>query len=128
MRSRAAVDMNRTLFWVDPSAHLAQLHLPPAAAQDDIDVANDLPRNGPSGTYSKLWMSRALQSLTSTTPNTCCSASSTAMGPRALGPHTKPTSHSRSSARVGASSPAATWPRGRRTGVPLTTTDDERPW
>ena len=33
-------------------------------------VANHLPRNGPSGTYSQGWMSRADQSLTSTAPNT----------------------------------------------------------
>ena len=38
--------------------------------QAEIDVWNDLPRNGPSGTYSHAWMSRALQSLTSTTPKT----------------------------------------------------------
>ena len=30
-----------------------------------IEVANDLARNGPSGRYSQAWMSRALQSLTS---------------------------------------------------------------
>ena len=35
----------------------------------DTDVANDLPRNGPSGWYSKAWMSRADQSFTSTNPN-----------------------------------------------------------
>ena len=39
--------------------------------QAEIEVGNDLPRNGPSGTYSHAWMSRALQSLTSTTPKTC---------------------------------------------------------
>src|ERR1043165_7536535 len=38
--------------------------------QADIDVANDLPRNGPSGTYSQAWLSRADQSLRPTTPNT----------------------------------------------------------
>ena len=40
----------------------------------DTDVANDLPRNGPSGRYSNDWMSRALQSLTATTPNRCSRA------------------------------------------------------
>ena len=34
------------------------------------DVANDLPRNGPSGTYSQAWMSRADQSLSGATPKT----------------------------------------------------------
>ena len=38
--------------------------------QAAIEVANDLPRNGPSGWYSQAWMSRALQSLTSSTPKT----------------------------------------------------------
>ena len=33
-----------------------------------MDVAKDLPRNGPSGTYSHAWMSRADQSLRPTTP------------------------------------------------------------
>ena len=36
----------------------------------EIDVAKDLPRNGPSGRYSHAWMSRADQSLTRQTPNT----------------------------------------------------------
>jgi hypothetical protein len=56
--------------------------------QADIDVANDLPRNGPSGSYSRRWTSRALQSLTRTTPKMCCSARSIAIGPVALGPQT----------------------------------------
>ena len=34
----------------------------------EIDVPKFLARNGPSGTYSHAWMSRALQSLTSTRP------------------------------------------------------------
>ena len=38
--------------------------------QCEIEVANDLPRNGPSGTYSQAWMSRADQSLSPTTPKT----------------------------------------------------------
>ena len=36
--------------------------------QGEIEVANDLPRNGPSGWYSQRWIARALQSLTSTNP------------------------------------------------------------
>ena len=37
----------------------------------ETEVANDLPRNGPSGTYSQAWRSRADQSLSRTAPNTC---------------------------------------------------------
>ena len=33
-------------------------------------VANDFPKNGPSGTYSQAWMSRADQSFTRHTPKT----------------------------------------------------------
>ena len=60
--------------------------------------ANDLPRFGPSGTYSQAWMSRADQSLKSTTPKMCRSASSTAMGSpaRTPVPTTKPSSASMS--------------------------------
>ncbi len=36
--------------------------------QGEIEVAKFLARNGPSGTYSQAWMSRADQSLTSTIP------------------------------------------------------------
>ena len=49
----------------------------------EIVVAKLLPRYGPSGWYSKAWMSRADQSLSSTTPKTWRSASSGAM--RAVG-------------------------------------------
>src|SRR5581483_9899043 len=48
--------------------------------QGEIDVAKDLPRNGPSGWYSQAWMSRALQSLTSTTPKTWSANSATGTG------------------------------------------------
>ena len=62
-------------------------------------VANDLPRNGPSGTYSQAWMSRALQSLRMTTPNRWSRASRTETRvPRVVGPvTTNPISHSMSS-------------------------------
>ena len=46
-----------------------------ASPRREIDVANDLPRKGPSGRYSHACRSRALQSLSSTTPKTCSSAS-----------------------------------------------------
>ena len=36
-----------------------------------MEVAKDLPRNGPRGTYSHAWMSRADQSLSPTTPKVC---------------------------------------------------------
>ena len=99
--------------------------------QAEIDVRNDLPRNGPSGTYSHDWMSRALQSFTSTTPNTCSANSSVVTGPRAGTPTTKPSSSSTSSFRVGSytgsASPSLSSPHGRTTSVPLTATVPARP-
>ena len=51
-----------------------------------IEVAKDLPRNGPSGTYSQAWMSRADQSLSPTTPKTWSAKSPTATrSPSVLG-------------------------------------------
>ncbi len=67
--------------------------------QADIDVANALPRNGPSGWYSNRCTSRALQSFTSTTPNSD--------GP---GPQRKPSSHSKSRACVGPNEPGPSMP------------------
>ena len=70
--------------------------------QAETEVAKLLPRNGPSGTYSQAWMSRALQSLTSTirrrgrgTP--LPSPLSSVLGT----PTTKPSSSSMSSRRDG---------------------------
>ena len=93
-------------------------------------MANDLPRNGPSGWYSHAWMSRADQSFTSTMPNTWSSARSIGTGsPIVLGvPITKPASSSMSSRRLGPNSGPGRWPLGRRTGVPLGTTVPARPW
>ena len=49
-------------------------------------MRKDFPRNGPSGWYSKAWMSRADQSLSSSIPNTCASTSSIGTrSPRRLG-------------------------------------------
>ena len=86
----------------------------------EIDVANDFPRNGPSGWYSHAWMSRALQSLTSTTPKTWSRKAEVGTGsPSALPtPTTKPSSSSMSSRRVGpkvgSSAPGGfVWPHGR---------------
>ena len=104
--------------------------------QAEIDVAKDLPRNGPSGTYSQAWMSRALQSLSSTTPKmwSLRVADRDTDVPSWLGwPTTKPTSHSMSSSQarseagdsVGA---GRRCPLGRTTSVPLTTTVPARPW
>ena len=71
--------------------------------QAPIEVANDLPRNGPSGWYSHAWMSRALQSLTSTTPKTWSRNAEAGTGsPSVLPtPTTKPSSSSMSSLRLG---------------------------
>lgn len=64
-----------------------------------MEVPKFLPRNGPRGTYSQDWISRALQSLQSTMPNRCSSTVVMVMGsPKAVLPPTKnPTSISMSS-------------------------------
>src|SRR3954447_1014768 len=68
-----------------------------------IEVANDLPRKGPSGTYSQAWMSRADQSLSGVTPKTrSAKAVVGTASPRRLGhPTTKPSSASMSSRLLG---------------------------
>ncbi|SCD30797.1 hypothetical protein GA0115236_10063 [Streptomyces sp. IgraMP-1] len=98
-------------------------------------MAKDLPRNGPSGTYSHAWMSRADQSLSRQSPKTWSRyASSGTARPRSEPtPTTKPTSASMSSLtegpKTGAGSAGAfRWPLGRTTSVPETTTVPERPW
>ena len=103
--------------------------------QAPIEVANDLPRKGPSGWYSHAWMSRALQSLTSTTPKTWSRKAEAGTGsPSVLPtPTTKPSSSSMSSLRLGPKRGASSegdfdWPHGRTIGVPLTTTVPARPW
>ena len=98
--------------------------------QGETEVRNDLPRNGPSGRVSNDWMSRALQSLSSTTPKTCSRQSAAPTGsPSGDGvPTTKPTSASMSSRSLGPYRPGPRMPRGRRTGVPETTTVPDRPW
>ena len=104
--------------------------------QAPIDVANDLPRNGPSGWYSHAWMSRALQSLTSTTPNTWSrnAAASHRLAQRAPDADDEAEleldvqAAARAEARsVGPRAPFD-WPQGRTIGVPLTTTVPARPW
>src|SRR5207248_5328470 len=89
----------------------------------ETEVANDFPRNGPSGWYSQAWMSRADQSLTRHTPNTCCSKSEVdTCVPKVDGvPTTKPTSASMSSRCDGPNDGSAAfrglrWPDGRTTG------------
>ena len=54
----------------DAAGTRAAVNASSGTTHGEIDVWNDLPRNGPSGTVSHAWMSRADQSLTSTTPNT----------------------------------------------------------
>ena len=94
----------------------------------EIEVAKDLPRKGPSGTYSQAWMSLALQSLTSVTPNTW-SSNRPARSPRAVGvPTTNPTSASMSSLAEGPKSPAPRCPDGLMIGVPDATTVPALPW
>ncbi len=97
-------------------------------------VANDLPRNGPSGTYSHAWMSRADQSFTKQMPKTCERKSSTPTLVPSVEPTptTNPTSASISSRVDGPTtidpSGSRCCPLGRLIGVPLTTTVPARPW
>ena len=62
----------------------------------DTVVAKFFARKGPSGWYSQDWMSRADQSFSSTTPNTCSIARAIGIGlPSALpGPTMNPSSTS----------------------------------
>ncbi len=103
--------------------------------QAEIEVWNDLPRLGPSGWYSHAWMSRALQSFTSTTPKTWSAKESTGtLSPSVVGtPTTKPSSSSKSRRRLGPKVGASAsgdfrCPRGRTTSVRVTTTLPARPW
>ena len=96
----------------------------------EIDVANDLARNGPSGWDSNACRSRALQSLSSTTPKTWSSASRDgdrlAVRARRADDEAELELDVEPRARAedgGAVAAARRWPRGRRTGVPL---DDDR--
>ena len=102
----------------------------------EIEVANDLPRNGPSGTYSQAWMSRADQSLRPVTPKTWSArpvngTAAAQLGRRAddeaeLGLDVEPPGRAvRRSRLVGRLALAAD---GRVTGVPETTTVPARPW
>ena len=94
-----------------------------------------LPRKGPKGTYSQLWMSRALQSLKSTMPKMWSSASAVLMrSPRGFPSKVmKAVSSSMSSCLLapntgGSSAWGRICPMGRRMGVPLTTMEEARPW
>ena len=99
-----------------------------------IEVANALAWNGPSGTYSHCWMSRALQSLRITKPKIISSACfSLSISPIADAcPTTTPISSSKSSRLHGPKLGASAFggfscPRGRFTFVPDTTTVEARP-
>src|SRR5690242_7198536 len=94
--------------------------------------------NGPRGTYSQAWMSRADQSFIKTTPKRLSAALSIDIGvPCSLDPHTNaPNSSSISSflqgekvgCFVSAVGLSRIWPFGRRIGVPEGTIDEARPW
>ena len=102
--------------------------------QCPIEVAKDFPRNGPSGTYSQAWMSRADQSFTSTAPNTCSVKSSGLTGCAQLGADADHEAdlgldvEARARAELDGSSFDLRWPRGRTIGVPEGTTVPARPW
>ena len=98
-------------------------------------MAKDFPRNGPSGWYSQAWMSRALQSLRSTTPKTW---SATAEAGTVV-PISLALSHHEADLELdveplgGAGHDAGRRaagadPAGLVTGVPLTTIVPARPW
>src|SRR5450755_3319630 len=97
--------------------------------QGDTVVANDLARNGPSGTDSQDCRSRADQSLTRHAPNTCSVNLVAGTGSLRMlcAPTTKPSSASKSSRTDGPNdgmlAPGGLdWPHGRRIGVCDTTT------
>src|ERR1700722_3848371 len=103
--------------------------------QGDTEVANDLPRCGPSGTYSQACRSLADQSLTRTAPNTWSANAPAGTGVPSgePAPITKPSSASMSSRADGPNTGAASsgplrWPDGRTILVPETTTVPARPW
>src|SRR3954451_9509451 len=116
-------------------SHQAASSAASGVTQALTEVANDLPRNGPRGTYSHAWMSRADQSLRPVTPKTWSAspANGTAEPSSDGAPTTKPSSASMSSRLLGpyvgaVSSGAFRCPEGRVTGVPETTTVPARPW
>src|ERR1700722_13841235 len=101
----------------------------------ETEVANDLPRCGPSGTYSQACRSRADQSLTRTTPNTWSANAPVGIDVPSGDPTptTKPSSASISSRIDGPNTGAGSdgplrWPLGRTMSVPETTTVPARPW
>src|SRR3954451_20848338 len=91
---------------VDDAGTRAASRASSGTTHGDTDVANDLPRNGPSGWYSHDWMSRADQSFTRHTPKTCSANASVGTGsPGCDGrPTTQPTSTSTSSRALGPNS------------------------
>src|ERR1700722_19821717 len=100
----------------------------------DIEVANDLPRCGPRGTYSQAWRSRADQSSTSTAPNTWSATPLVGTGVPGAEPTptTNPSSASMSNRIDGPNTGAGSlgplrWPVGRMMWVPETTTVPDRP-
>lgn len=101
-------------------------------------VPKFLPLNGPSGTYSQAWISRADQSFIKTNPNTLASAcllmemgepislplqmkhpSSSSMSRRLLAENVGTFGSAEGSRRI--------WPDGRVIGVPEITTEEARP-
>jgi hypothetical protein len=115
--------------------HAAASSAASGTTHGDTEVAKDFARNGPSGWLSQTWMSRALQSLTSMKPNVC-SANSPAVTrwPGQNRPHDEADLRLEVEpprrAEAGSSWPVPSgrsWPQGRVTGVPETTTDPARP-
>ena len=107
--------------------------------QGEMVVPKFLPRKGPRGTYSHLWMSRADQSFSSTAPKMWSQALDIGIVSPSCepGPTKNPISNSKSRSLHGAkegggaggegSSFNFDCPQGLRMGVPETTTEEERP-
>src|SRR6266704_2805360 len=107
-QSAASARYGSTAVSRDGGRILASCKAASGRIQGEIVVPKDLPRNGPSGTVSQDWMSRADQSLTRHTPNTYSANLAAGTGPPAPS--------------------GLDWPHGRRTGVPDTITVPARPW
>src|SRR6266704_6314833 len=105
-QSAASARYGSTAVSRDGGRILASCKAASGRIQGEIVVPKDLPRNGPSGTVSQDWRSRADQSLTRHTPNTySANLAAGTVSPCWLGtPTTKPSSASKSSREHGPNS------------------------
>ena len=133
-RARAQVGQRPRVAWPAGGTRAAS-SASSGTTHGEIDVANDLPRNGPSGTYSQACRSRADQSLTrhdaedvlgeGVDRDRCAERRSDTDDEAQLGLDVEP--GARAEGRRGRRR-ALRWPQGRTTSVPETTTVPARPW